>query len=304
MRYEPIGRTVETQQLLPIPIIVGTPRSGTTLLRFMLDAHPQLAIPPETGFFWIAPELNETGDRLREQFFNAVINYPPQAPAWADFEIPAEVFWSALQAIDPFNSSEGFRAFYRLYAARLDKPRFGDKTPIYCKSLDLIRTLLPEARFIHLIRDGRDVALSLRRMWFSPGSEMKTQAAYWRDCVLAARQNGIGRRDYLEVRYEDLVLNTRTTLERVCQYIELSFDEAMLSYHTRAPTRLEEHKGRWNKDGSILLPQELRLAQQRRSMEPPDPTCVFAWKTAMTFDERKDFELVAGDLLQELGYEV
>jgi hypothetical protein len=288
----------------PMPIIVGAPRSGTTLLRFMLDSHPELAIPPETGFLAYQPKFWWTGDKLREKFFETLVNYPQPVPSWPDFEIPEEAFREALLEIRPFNITDGFRAFYRLYAARFGKPRWGDKTPLYCMKLNAIRRVLPEARFIHIIRDGRDAALSLREMWFSPGREMKTLAADWRKFVLAAREAGLGSPDYLEVRYEDLILNTRETLERICAHICLSYDDAMLEYYTRTPARLKEHKGRNRPDGTTLLTQEQRIRQQERTTSPPDPACVFSWKRLIGAEEEREFRLVAGDLLQRLGYEV
>jgi hypothetical protein len=286
-----------------MPIIVGAPRSGTTLLRLMLDSHPELAIPPETGFLALAPKLAGSGDRLRERFFAAVTGFGHPSPAWPDFGIPADEFRRALAELSPFTAAEGFRTFYRLYAARQGKPRWGDKTPLYCLSLDAIRRALPEARFVHLIRDGRDVAVSLRRMWFSPGREIETQAAYWRRCVRAARRAGEGREDYLEVRYEDLVLHTRPTLERICAFVGLSYHEAMASHHTRAAERLKEHTGRSRPDGSVLLSVEQRLAQQEGATHPPDPGRVQAWRAELSGPERERFRKVAGDLLQELGYE-
>jgi hypothetical protein len=291
-------------QFAPMPIIVGSPRSGTTLLRFMLDSHPELTIPPETGFLALAPKLRGSGDKLRKTFFRALIDYPQPIPAWPDFEIPEDAFWATLTEIVPFTVPAGFRAFYRLYAARFGKSRWGDKTPLYCLELDAIRRVLPEARFIHIIRDGRDTALSLRRMWFSPGWEIETQAAYWRKCVLTARRAGLGRADYLEIRYEDLILSTRAVLERICAFVGLSYDDAMLNYHMRAPERLREHKGRTRPDGTTLLTQEQRLSQQKRTTEPPDSACVFAWKQSMSTEERERFQLIAGDLLKDLGYEV
>jgi hypothetical protein len=287
-----------------MPLIVGSPRSGTTLLRFMLDSHPELAIPPETGFLRFRPKFWWRGDKLREKFFQALIGYPQPIPAWPDFEIPEEAFREALLEITPFTISEGYRAFYRLYAARFGKSRWGDKTPLYCLELNAIRRVLPEARFIHIIRDGRDAALSLRTMWFSPGWEIETQAAYWRKCVLAARKAGLGCPDYLEVRYEDLILKTRETLERICAHVCLDHDDAMLSYYTRTPARLREHKGRSRPDGTPLRTQEQRIRQQERTTKPPDPACVFAWKREMSMEERGRFRLVAGDLLKDLGYEV
>jgi hypothetical protein len=287
-----------------MPVIVGSPRSGTTLLRFMLDSHRELAIPPETGFLSLGTKFRGRGDKLREKFFRAVTNFPSEAPGWPDFEISEESFRASLRGIEPFTVAEGYRAFYRLYAARFGKSRWGDKTPLYCMELNVIRKILPEARFIHIIRDGRDAALSLRGMWFSPGWEIETQAAYWRDCVLAARRAGAGRPDYIEVRYEDLILNTRETLNRLCTFIELDYDDAMLSYYRRAPERLKEHKGRFRPDGTVLRSQEQRLGQQKRTTEPPDPARVFAWRSAMSPDEKERFRLVAGDLLSDLGYEV
>src|SRR5215204_1492240 len=132
--------------LRPMPVIVGSPRSGTTLLRFMLASHPELAIPPETGFLILRPKFWGRGDKFREKFFLALVTYPQPIPAWPDFEIPEEAFWKALLEITPFNLPEGYRAFYRLYAARFGKPRWGDKTPLYCLELNAVRRVLPEAR--------------------------------------------------------------------------------------------------------------------------------------------------------------
>jgi hypothetical protein len=286
-----------------MPVVVGAPRSGTTLLRLMLDSHPELAIPPETSFLALAPKLRGSGDGLRERFFHAVTTSGAPTPVWPDFEIPLETFWRALLEISPFTAAEGFRAFYRLYAERFGKTRAGDKTPLYCLEMDTIRRVLPEARFIHLIRDGRDVALSLRRMWFSPGDEMETQAAYWRRCVLGARRAGLGRPDYLEVRYEALILNTRQTLERICEFAELPYDEALENHPTRARERLGEQKGRTGPDGTPLVTPEQRLAQQSHTLQAPNPALVHGWKTAMSDEEKASFERVAGKLLRELGYE-
>ena len=287
----------------PMPIIVGSPRSGTTLLRLMLDSHSELAIPPETGFLTLGKELRGKGDTLRENFYQAIVNFGEPLPSWPDFEISKEDFRSALNKITPFKIADGYRAFYRLYSTQRGKPRWGDKTPLYCKRLDTIRQVLPEARFIHIIRDGRDAALSLRRLWFSPGWEIETQAAYWRDCIVSARRAGIGHADYIEVRYEDLILNTRETLERVCAHANITYEDAMLSYYKRAPERLKEHKGRSRADGTPFLTQEQRLQQQQRTTTPPDPACVFAWKQTMDHEERRKFQTIAGDLLADLGYD-
>lgn len=266
----------------------------------MLDSHPTLAIPPETGFLALQ-EFTGQGNDLREQFFSAVTNYPPDAPNWPDFQISEDLFRATLAEIEHFSIDEGYRAFYRLYASRFNKSRWGDKTPLYCMHMEQIAAVLPEVRFIHIVRDGRDVALSLREMWFSPGWEIETQAAHWSRCILFARQQGARCRHYIEVHYEDMVLHPRETLAKVCAFLELEYDEAMLRYHERTADRLKEHQGRSLPEGKVLT-QEQRLRQQKRTTEPLNRNRVFAWKREMSADERARFEQVAGKLLAELGY--
>lgn len=285
-----------------MPIVIGAPRSGTTLLRFMLDAHPSLAIPPETGFL-AASALLDCDLSDAEGFHQVVTHFPPDAPAWNDFDVDADVLRRELLQLEPFDSSEGFRAFYRLYAEGHGKPRYGDKTPMYCEHVDLVARLLPEAHFIHIIRDGRDTALSLRSMWFAPARDVPALAAYWVKLIGAAR--GARRRvpAYMELRYEDLVCEPERVLRNVCRFIDLPFDERMLRYWEQTPERLREHRTRHKIDGSVLVTYDQRREQQRLTMSPPLPERLYRWKTEMTPEEQDVFWRIAGDTLTELGYE-
>jgi hypothetical protein len=288
----------------PMPVIVVSPRSGTTLLRFMLDAHPEVAIPPETGFLVLAHGFSGGGNELRREFFEAVTSFPPEAPAWKDFGMPEEQFWAALLEISPFSVAEGYRAFYRTYAARFGKRRWGDKTPLYCMHLEAIGGVLPEAHFIHIIRDGRDVALSLRQMWFSPGKDIEAQAEHWSRSVSTARQQGARCRRYLEVRFEDLIRDSPGVLKMVCEFIGVRYAAEMLEYYGRTPERLTEHRDRRRPDGSLVVSHAGRMQQQALTMQPPQASRVHAWKQAMSEEEQGRFEAIAGRLLAELGYEV
>ena len=66
------------------------------MLRFMMDSHPVLAIPPETGFLKLAPRMKGRPDELREKLFREIVDYPKPVPSWPDFEVPEEAFWAAL----------------------------------------------------------------------------------------------------------------------------------------------------------------------------------------------------------------
>ncbi len=138
------------------PFVVGVNRSGTTLLRLMLDAHPDLTIPPETHF---VPEVirlarRDGGTRVR------MVRTMTRHPRWGDFGIDARELRGRVAHIKPAKAGPVVRAFYELYAESQGKARWGDKTPRYMRAMPRIEKALPEARFIHIIRDGRDVALS------------------------------------------------------------------------------------------------------------------------------------------------
>jgi Sulfotransferase family len=267
----------------------------------MLDSHPDLAIPPETGFLAADPA---DYDGSKEDFAKFVANFPPGMPMWGDFGIDHGAWVNAVKAIEPFCPRAGFREFYRLYAARFGKSRWGDKTPRYALHLGRIAELLPESRFIHLIRDGRDVALSWREMWFSPGREISTLAASWRDWVAAGREAGASLPHYLEIFFEELVRNPEAVLRRICGFIGIEFDSAMLAYYQRSAQRLAEHKEGRRVDGTLVVSRERRLWQQRSTTLPLNAHKIGTWRTGMSALEKREFEKVAGRLLQALGYSI
>lgn len=285
----------------PFPFIVGAPRSGTTLLRLMLDSHPGLAIPPETGFLPRAARLGFLPWSLRPRLFHLATR---STPAWPDFHLDQSEFRQSLEQIRPFTVSEGIRAFYRLYAQRHDKSRWGDKTPLYAIEMPAIRSLLPEAHFIHIIRDGRDVALSLRKTWFTPSKDISTLARYWVRIVTTARMQGRNSSTYFELRYEDLLADTEGKLRAICRFLQLDFDPGMLEYWRNAPIRLAEHEGRYRRDGTVVVSRDERLEQQRLTTYPPQLDRAGGWREVMPEQEAKVFRGVAGRLLAELGYEL
>ena len=291
----------------PAPFVVGVGRSGTTLLRMMLDAHPQLAIPPETHF--VNPFIQASG-RFR---FNPAVACRAIARderrRWKDFGLTEEDLLASFEAIEPFNTSDALRGFYELYASKHGKARWGDKTPDYVRKMKKIQRTLPEARFIHVIRDGRDAGLSQNARVAKRGKEpvpAREMARRWRKRILKSREDAaeLAAEDYLEIRYEDLISDTERVLRRICEAVELEFDRAMLDYHERAAKRLEEmagalpaRKGRPEREAGE------RVAAHAMTTKPPDADRVAVWKREMSDSENAEFEHAAGYLLDELGYE-
>jgi len=284
----------------PMPFVVGVGRSGTTLLRLMLDAHSLMAIPTETHFpFHRIAQLTDD-DEGREALCSVLTGHF----VWHEFGISADLYRDALRELEPFSIGMGVRLFYAMYANRFRKPRFGDKTPPYNLAMDAVERVLPEARFIHVVRDGRDVSVSYRGLWFGPGDDVARQAAFWKERICKARELAQRVAYYMEVRYEDLVREPEGTLRKVCEFIELSFEKSMLTYHEGAKERLDEFATRIEPvgpDGRRVTKEQL-LSIHARVLTPPDSRTIGRWRDRFSSDEVSVFRSIAGDLLRELGY--
>ena len=288
----------ESAPIPPMPFVVGANRSGTTLLRLMLDAHPQLAIPPETFFVPNLIELYAEGEPSREEAIALI----ESRPEFADFGLDRADLVAAAE--EQPNTARGvITTFYSLYAMKQGKPRFGDKTPGYSGSMRAIEGVLPEARFVHIVRDGRDVALSV----MSRGVKERTVpelAKRWKRRIKRARKEGAKVEHYREIRYEDLIADTETELRKVCEFLELEWDEAMLTYHEQAAERMAEMSGELQGAGEKRdLPGGYRAEMHAATSKPPDPDRLDKWKREMSPADIEGFEEVAGDLLNDLGYD-
>ena len=265
-------------------IILGVGRSGTTLLRVMLDRNTTLAIPYETFF---VPQLAHRHGRRPS--IDEFVDDLGRLRTLYDWGIRPEDVRPRLR--EGMTTSEAIVAIFETYAQRQGKPRWGDKTPLYMQQLPLLERLFPDALWVHLVRDGRDAALSFLELpegfsgktWAQPRTVAQF-AARWRTEILAARRLGrhAGSR-YLELRYEDLVAEPERELRRVCDHASLPWEDGMLD-HTRV-------------SDAANMPEHRNLAQ------PPTPG-LRDWRSQMSRDDTLAFEQVAGDVLRSSGYEL
>jgi sulfotransferase family protein len=282
----------------PVPFICGATRSGTTLLRLMLDSHPQVAIPGETHF--VVPMIKISWRRARSA--DELATLIVESDRWGDFHLDEDELRVRLRALDPLNCADAIREFFRLYAEKQGKQRWGDKTPGYVRSMRLIQKVLPEARFVHIIRDGRDVALSLVPRTWGP-STFPEAAENWRRRIDVARRQQPHLDHYLEVHYEDLITDTEGVLRRVAEFLELDFDPAMLRYHERAGERLAEKARDLEKPWGTISAAS-RIESHALAESPPQADRVALWRTQMTEADRIAYEAIAGDALVAAGYEL
>jgi hypothetical protein len=259
--------------------VVGSARSGTTLLRMILNAHPEVAVPPESRFI---VELYRS-DEVRAEDFLARLDSHQR---WASWDTPIENVRSQLAGMTTLSYPEAIEAAYMAFAKNRNKKRYGDKTPRYIEHIPLLSRLWPEAKFVHLVRDGREVALSYADVPFGPSTVAKA-AVLWKERVVLGVEQGraLGPKRYAEMRYERLLANPQEEIERLCSFLDLDFDPAMLDYSERARSEVLDRAKLYN-------PHVTKSITKTRS-----------WDEQMPPSQVEVFEAVAGDTLQELGYE-
>jgi hypothetical protein len=254
----------------------------------MLDAHPDMAVPNESHF--VVQFLNHRARYERDERFDEDRFLSDLLGHWAfdRWGLPGDEVRAAFGAAPPADVASAIRAVYAAYAAHHGKPRYADKTPSYIMSINALAHAFPEARFVHLIRDGRDVALS----YLDGNFEIRTlgQAAiYWDRFVRAGRAAGarLGPTRYLEILYEDLVAQPVPTLTEVCEFVGLPFDDRMLRYH----------------EGADALVSTLSHSESHQNLYRPPTRGLRDWRRDLPSRDVAVFEALAGDLLDELGYE-
>lgn len=253
----------------------------------MLNAHPELSIPRESHFL-----VDLAGDG--KLVGNGGLDVPALVDllgsnAWFQaWDLDLTEVEAQLGKTAPADVASAVRVVYSTYAHAHGKTRYGDKTPSYVMHMPTILGLLPEARFIHLIRDGRDVALSFLDASFGPDT-VEEAALHWKQRVQrgrsAGRQLGPGR--YLEVFYEDLVAGPEDALGAICVFLDLPYHPQMLRYRELL-------------DDFIASPDALPSHHQNLARSPQ---VTRTWREEMTSNQVARFELLAGRELRRANYQ-
>jgi len=264
--------------------VVGSDRSGTTMLMMMLDAHPNLGVSRES---WFLIDLMNTlplnGPLSRSQIDRA-FDIIHQHPRWQRWNIPDKVLATQLEKMISPDLAELVEAVFQLDLERSQKTRWGDKTPAYVHEIERIHSILPKAQFIHIIRDARDVCISLRNVgWHGP--MLNNMASYWRGEVMSGIDAGrvLGSKNYLEIPYETLVTNTEATLRQICSFLGEPFDEQMISWYDLTA---EKTAGR-------------PMKFQTKLGRAPQPSDIGRWKNELSSFDVAIVEAYAGDAMDK-----
>ncbi len=268
--------------------IIGTGRSGTTLIQRMLCAHPLLAVPPETQFFSRFDPALEFTDPLRDEDVDAYIDRVTQNEWFTELSLDEKQLRDAV-ASDVRSSRDLFLWMLgELVGETEPGVHVGEKTPHHEKHVPRLAALFPGAVFIHIVRDPRDVVVSLRKEEWWPWSSVLRTALAVRKTLERQRTcaSALGGR-YLVLRYEDLVESPERELRRACALLGVEFDPAMLAYHER--------------DDTATLPSEDGWKALTR--EPLDQSRMGRWRSRLSTREAQAIERVCGKAMRLCGYE-
>jgi len=247
----------------PLAFIVGHPRSGTTLLASIFDRHPEVAVPPETHFF----KVRDVRWAARTDLTN------PQAIAKAisdsrihELEIPKQVLVDHLSEHD-INTPDArlLPILLDLYASRHRKPLTIEKTPHHFEHIDTILTEYPKAKVIGIIRDGRDVCLSLIEKPWAHNSIEKHAIDWTRtvDILQSAAKRHPDR--VVLVRFEDLVHQPRETTQSLCQFVQLTYHPQQLEPSVQTGVLTERER-----DWKHLVEKPISPEQAEKWRDHPD----------------------------------
>jgi hypothetical protein len=265
-------------------LIGGCDRSGTTLLGAMLGAAPGVLCLPETRFLApLAQRYQARQDAVPVKEAVAFVRSHPRYGLWG--RDPLAGVDSELPAVLPLPELvDALACTYARVAGRSGDTAWIDHTPANAWRCSVLFRTLPDSRMVHLVRDARAVSASVLPLDWGPNTAL-VAGRWWVDRVRSglASEAIWGPERVLRSRYEDLLSDPQGELERVCAFLGLDYDPAMLRGDGFRPPRYSE-------------------AQHELVGAPPDPKRAEAWRTALADRAVADVEVAAGPLLEDLGY--
>ena len=267
--------------------IVGAARSGTSLLSRLLNSHPRIAVPFESHIYsTFLPWLKHYGDLSRpghmERLLDDILS-TEMLRHWS----PQPDRAATLASLKGNTLHDLVEALFATWARAQGKDRWGEKTPSHVMYWRQLLEGFPQARFLHIVRDGRDVSLSWINARFGP-KNIYYSAIRWKQYLtwVAELRAALPAHQFLDVHYDSLLAEPEGTLQRICAFLGESFDADMLDFHRDpAPYPTDAHNV-----------QALERPIQRNNTEK--------WKGALSRDEIRVFEATAGSTLRQYGYEI
>lgn len=286
----PIGNKKNNISCAPF-LIIGSGRSGNTLLRAILVSNPKIAIPPESFVLHrIVKKFQAYSFLPWRELVKLIVGEFESSSHFFTWEINMYGVYDRLFKLDKEKRTLAniIDEIFCYYSER-KFPNFeiwGDKTPLNTLHLDLIDNLFDNAKYINLIRDGRDVVSSYLKMGRYASVE---EAAYrWKRSIELARKFGKNKskNEYIEIRYEKLVSNPSNEIKKICEFLNVGFHKDMIE-HQKIANELSDVK---------------QMPHYSNVKNPINTDSIGKWKRNLSDEQRIKVEELLNDKLKELNY--
>jgi hypothetical protein len=281
--------------------IFGNPRSGTSLLRLILNSHSLITVAPECGFFlWLHPKYkNWNSNSLKKNVIQEFVSDLQSSRKFETWKLNDFDIQDTIQNYMPLDYLELMNCVYLSYAKKMSKTPLllGDKNNYYINHLEEIEAISCDNFSIHVVRDGRDVVTSYREIKSIPNTykykpkltESIEQIAYeWNSNNLNIYNFYKNKKNYIIIKYEDLLLNPEQTLRKLLHVLNLKFEKQMLEFY------------KLNRDYAIE-PEET-IAWKMKTLQPLDENNIGKYKKKLTLLEIETFNKLAQESLKLFGY--
>jgi len=269
--------------------IIGSGRSGNTLLRSILSGSSDICIPPESYRLPFAiKRFHIFSNRNWKYVLSEVLSEFENCKEFCTWDISLEDVHNRLENIDESKRtlSNIFDELFCTYAEKhsLGSKVWGDKTPMNTLYLNWIGDVFPQSKFIHIIRDGRDVVSSYLKM--GRYNTILEAANRWTNSIELGQAFGLNIKDnYMEIRYEDLVANPDKSIKKVCAFLDINYNSDMLD-HTSQVAKL----------GDTDKSHHANLSK------PISSESIGKWKHNLSESDQKSITQLLQNSLHRLGY--
>ena len=274
--------------------IVGAPRSGTTLLAAMMGAHSRMSCGPETHFFRYLSKADEeqlcnkeTWPRLAAEFLSTItyntFSGNRREHLIEKYQLEEKDIVLFLEKREA-TTAQLLAALTETFMKRTGKSRWIEKTPDHLAHVATIRRIFPESPIIRIVRDPRDIAVSITKVPWGT-TNLVDALLYWR--YLDETSENFFKRDKLAytIRFEDLIMSPKLELTRICKYVGEAFEEAMLDTSSTGK--------QINTSG---------VPWKEKASKPVDSSRIYAWRNVLTPKENRAAEALVGDRLKTYEY--
>jgi len=276
--------------------IIGPERSGTTLLRLILNAHSRLVVPEEIGYFgftflpniditqWNKPGMSQA------EYCQFVHNFLAERKNRFKGVNVEELEKKILQT-KRIDLRRPYKVALDEFSNLHNKKRWGEKTPNNVFFVDVIHQMFPAAKFIHIVRDPRSIVCSMNQddfPWFSDDTAIN--ALNWRKKNRAAKQlleKHVPSNQKMLIRYEDLVANPELSVRQICDFLNEEFEPDMLKFY------------RTSKEFMLNSANE---SHNKMANDPISTESLDKWKKKLKSDDILCIDVICRKELDTLGY--